>query len=115
MISMEFGIIDQFDPARDYGVYDPAPYHCIALDDDLYMNDWYVRALDMPTCFQQANRPAFSFDRWGVTLIPPASLPRLAEIVRTDSRFGTRPELNALLAMIQRARREEKWMIHFGI
>ena len=45
----------------------------------------------------------------GITLIPPAVLPRLREEVQ---RQGGMAELAALL---RRAERESRWVIHYGI
>lgn len=57
MIRMEFGIIDELDPDRDYSrTYDPEKFGCMTLDDDLYMNDWYVAALDMPSYFSMIRK-----------------------------------------------------------
>ena len=41
MIKAEFGMIDEIDPKKDYSAYEPQNYHCIAIDDDLYLNDWW--------------------------------------------------------------------------
>ena len=115
MIRMEFGIIDQIDQNKNYSTYEPKKYGCMMLDDDLYMNNWYVSALNMPTYFHTFSKPAYSFDRWGVTLILPSSLPLFLNIVRSDSRYMERTELLDLEKMIMKAIQDEKHMIHFGV
>ena len=37
MIKAEFGIINDFNEKKDYTGYYPEKYHCVAIDDDLYM------------------------------------------------------------------------------
>lgn len=41
MIKTEFGIIECFDEFEDYTEYAPERYHCVAIDDDEYLNDWW--------------------------------------------------------------------------
>lgn len=73
----EFGIIDDFDPQKDYDdSYEPERYHCIAICDDA-LNDWWDDIQDMRTYFHCYNRPETALARWGVTLIPPESLGQL--------------------------------------
>lgn len=38
MIKAEFGIIENFNEKEDYTEYAPKKYHCVAIDDDLYLN-----------------------------------------------------------------------------
>ena len=37
MIKTEFGIIDAIDPEKNYNIYEPETYHCVAIDDDKYI------------------------------------------------------------------------------
>lgn len=110
----EFGIIEDLDRHRDYGVYEPARYHCVAIDDD-YLDDWWPQLMGMSTYFHSLDRPAQALARWGVTLIPPASLPLFLAIVQADGRWGTDGQLAALTQMIRQAIAADKYMIHFGI
>ena len=59
MIKAEFGIIDEIDPKKDDSAYEPQNYHCIAIDDDLYLNDWWPELLLMQTYFHSPF-PGFS-------------------------------------------------------
>lgn len=88
MIVMQFAVIEQIDPIKEYGMADYCEYNYIELDDNIYMNDWYIAALDMSTYFNNINNPMKSFNRWGggVTLIPPQSLSQFLKIVRKDRR-----------------------------
>lgn len=115
MIKTEFGIIDNIDPAKDYGHYEPEKYGCVYIDDDLYINDWWDRLSLMKTYFHSLNRPSFGLARWGVTLIPPESLNEFQDIVLSDKRINEDEHLVALAEKIQQAVNQEKYMIHFGV
>lgn len=109
MAMHEFGIM-QTEPAagQQFEKYEPRKYHCIQADDaeierllpeteglELYWNTVGCTGKDL----------AYT----GITLIPPVSLPKLREAV---TRQGNMAELAALL---RRAERENKWVIHYGI
>ncbi|MBR2175713.1 MAG: hypothetical protein IJ861_02050 [Clostridia bacterium] len=115
MIPTEFGIIDNFDPAKDYDDYEPEKYHCVAIDDDLYINDWWEKLQMMKTYFFRLDRPEFGLNRWGITLIPPESLPVLQDIIITDKRINEDEHLVALAQKVQQAIDEKKYMIHYGV
>ena len=57
MIKAEFGMIDEIDPKKDYSAYEPQNYHCIAIDDDLYLNAWWPKLL---FSFSRSSFPGFS-------------------------------------------------------
>lgn len=115
MIKAEFGIIEHIDFNKDYSKYEPEKYHCIAIDDDKYINDWWPRLLLLKTYFHNHKHPAFALARWGVTLIPTESLPAFQDIVLSDKRIQSDDNLVALCNKIKRAIDEKKYMIHYGI
>lgn len=39
MIKTEFGIIEDIEETEEYS-YNPEKYHCVFIDDDVYINDW---------------------------------------------------------------------------
>lgn len=116
MVRMEFGIIDQFNPDEDYKQgYEPEKYHCIPVDDDVYMNGWWSKTQNMSTYFGSLKYPKHSFDRWGTTLIPPESLPQFRDIIRSESRIKRDKYLRALLSLVEKAIEEGKYVIHYGV
>lgn len=115
MIETKFGIIDCFDETKDYGVYEPERYHCVVIDDERCIDDWWNRLALMKTYFHCFSRPEMGLARWGVTLIPPESLPAFEEIVISDHRINEDGQLVLLAQLIQKAIREGKYMIHFGV
>lgn len=111
----EFGIIDRLDPERDYAdSYDPKRYRCIPLDDG-FLNDWWEELASLKTFFHCCSRPNTGLARWGVTLIPPESARRFHEIVSHDPRTQTSEELSSLLALLQKAAEDHKYVIHYGV
>lgn len=115
LIETKFGIIDCFDETKDYGVYEPERYHCVVIDDERCIDDWWNRLALMKTYFHCFSRPEMGLARWGVTLIPPESLPAFEEIVISDHRINEDGQLVLLAQLIQKAIREGKYMIHFGV
>lgn len=115
MIKTEFGIIDEIDAALDYSEYTPEKYHCVYIDDDRYINDWWPRLCCMKTYFHNLNRPALGLSRCGVTLIPPESAAEFQDIVLSDKRIQEDSQLVDLAMVIKRAMEEHKYIIHYGV
>ena len=114
MMKAEFGIIEDIEETRQYS-YDPEKYNCVCIDDDIYIDDWWDRLVLMRTYFHSLDRPEFGLARWGITLIPPESLPVFQEIVLSDKRMKEDDHLKELAVKIQDAVSRNKFMIHFGI
>ena len=121
MISAEFGIIDDFEAfkkQKDYLKYDPEKYHCIAIDDDMYLNDWLESLSKIDTFNVSSNRilqSQKSLSRWGITIIPPSSLPSFLNIVVSDKRYAIDKSLAVLAEIIRKAIKEERCIIHYGV
>jgi hypothetical protein len=111
----EFGIIDNFDTEKDYGAsYEPEYYHCIAICDDA-LNDWWARLTEMKSYFHSFNRPATALARWGITLIPPESLSLLIDIMNTETKSEFQQDAIEIVELLERAKSEKKFVIHYGI
>ncbi len=54
------------------------------------IDGWWSRLVLFKTYFHSLKRPGFGLARWGVTLIPPESLPAFQEIVLSDKRLKNR-------------------------
>ena len=114
MIKTEFGIIDDFQPNQKYTIYEPEKYHCVAIDDE-YIDDWWERLLMIRTYNMSLEQPQWALSRWGITLIPPESLPALLEIIAKDKRIYWDDNLVELADLIRQAIIENKYMIHYGV
>ncbi|MBE6933047.1 MAG: hypothetical protein E7464_06700 [Ruminococcaceae bacterium] len=118
MIKAEFGIIENFNEKGDYTKYAPEKYGCVAIDDDKYLNDWWNALLEIDTFNVYSKRilqPQKALSRWGITIIPPKSLPQLLDIVISDKRFRRDKRLQAFALLIQQAIERGKYMIHYGV
>lgn len=118
MIKAEFGMIDAFDERKDYSGYHPERYHCLAIDDDIYVNDWWeaLSCIDTLHVYDKGSlHPQKALARWGITVIPPSSLPALLEIVIADKRYHGDKRLVALADLIRQAIDQKKYMIHYGV
>ena len=118
MIGAEFGIIDKFDEKNDYTEYSPKKYHCVAIDDDLYLNDWWEALSRIDTFNVYAKgvlQSQKALSRWGITIIPPASLPALLAIVLSDRRSKKDQRLIAFAGLLHRAINDNRYVIHYGV
>jgi len=118
VIKAEFGIIENFNEKRDYTGYLPEQYHCVAIDDDRYISDWWEALLTMDTFNVYSERilqPQKALSRWGITIIPPDSLPILLSIVTSDKRYQRDKRLHLFANLIQTAIERKKHMIHYGV
>jgi len=114
MLKPGFGIVDEVDRWKNYAVYEPEKYGCVYIDNG-YIDDWWEKLGTMKTYLHRMNRPGYALSRWGVTLIPPGSLPIFLEIVSADSRIETDSHLTDLTGKIEEAIEAKKFMIHFGV
>lgn len=120
MIPTEFGIIEDIEEKQDYSqdfCYRVAlkKYQCVCIDDDLYINDWWDKLVLLKTYSDNLNCPIFGLSRWGITLIPPESLPGFQAIVLSDKRINEDIHLRELADKIQDAINRNKFMIHIGV
>ena len=111
-------MINDFDEKKNYMGYHPEKYNCVAIDDDLYLNDWWEALLHIDT-FNVYDRgvlqPQKALSRWGITIIPPKSLLSFYDIVVSDHRYGDDKHLVELAELIQSAISQNKYMIHYGV
>ena len=105
----EFGIMQE-SPQRGirYDAYEPERFQCISVDDADILP--LLKKLNAVKCFWHTpDRPECGLAYYGITLIPPESLDAVMEIV-----WGNQ-KLSALLALLTKAQKENKYVIHFGI
>lgn len=109
MARHEFGMMPQAPAAgQRFEKYEPGKYRCIPVKDD-EIERLLPETLGLPMYWHTVDSPGWGLCYTGITLIPPETLPGLREAV---TRRGGMAELAALL---RRAERENKWVIHYGI
>ena len=109
MAKHEFGMMqDAPEQGKRYDAYEPQKYDCISVDDDclegivdgFYNMECYWHTLDV-----KRNGLAYC----GITLIPPCSVPSFIEVIKDV------PGLSELKRLSEKARKGNKWLIHFGL
>lgn len=109
MATHEFGIMERTPlPGERYDDYEPEKYHVLAVEDDviepllpaLSEVDFFWHSLDMP---------GKGLDYAGITLIPPSSMEAVLRAI------GETPALGRLRALLQKARAEGRFVIHYGL
>lgn len=118
MATHDFGIMDKIKYKERYDTYEPNKYNCIFVNDDLIEKIIYKYLEDfrkMRTYEHTTSIPMFGLNYIGVTLIPPISLPQFKDIItKANTTYNSR-ELEALISLIAKAHRENKYLIHYGI
>jgi len=107
----EFGLMPEM-PGETvrYDEYEPEKYGCIVVDDDLI--EPILPDLQAVDCFWHTKKvPGRGLAYCGVTLIPPSSMEALANVLRGRNESV----LAELLALAETAKRNKKYIIHFGI
>ena len=104
-----FGIMDRPpEPGRDYGDYAPERYVCAWAEDDALQEA--AEAVSNVDCYWETlDRPSKGLAWYGVTLVPPDSLPALL------SALEDRPGLQPVRRLLAQAERAHQFVIHFGI
>lgn len=111
----EFGIISTIDYCKDYGdEYSPEKYHCIAICDEA-LNNWWEHLADMDTYFHTYKRPEKGLARWGITLIPPSSIPQLRHVIETYTETSYKADASEIISLLDKAIKNNSFVIHYGI
>ena len=115
----EFCIMPQDPGPEEEFTYTPEKFPDQAVVDDDDLNEWAGRHRDalwsIPVYYHERSRPDVGLSWYGITLIPPESLPALEEIVLSDRRIQTDEQLVELSRVLREAIRRKKHMIHFGV
>ena len=109
MAKHEFGIMKN-NPKLSvrYDAYESQKYNSISVDDD-YIEQIVPRLNDVVFYWHSLDMPAKGLAYCGVTLIPPASIERMIEVIKTVDAHSD------LTQLLQKAQSENKWVIHFGL
>lgn len=109
MAKHEFGIMKHSPkPSARYDDYEPQKYNCIPVDDN-YIEQITPRLNNVEFYWNSLDMPAKGIAYCGITLIPPTSVKRMIEVIKTVD------ELSDLEQLLQKALNENKWVIHFGL
>ena len=109
MAQHEFGIMEEAPrPGQRFDRYEPEKYGCTAVEDP--MMDPLLPALrELKVYWHTVDAPGRGIEENGVTLIPPESISEMLAVM--EGREG----LERLERLLRAARRNGKYVIHFGI
>lgn len=113
------GIIDNFDKEFDYSYSDSnleyddiiKKHNCISVDED-YFDEVINKVENIDTYFQSYGNKGNYIGPCGVTLIPSNSLLQLIYVINS---FGNNSDTKPLIKLINKAHKENKFIICFGI
>lgn len=93
---------------KRYDEYKPRIYSCISVDDDsIKAVAAKLEAID--SYYHTLSVKGKGLAYCGITLIPPESLNDFIKIIEVDN------QLLRLKQLLEKARDENKWVIHFGL
>ena len=95
-------------PGQIFEEYEPEKYDCIAVDDEC-IQAVIERVKSLKCYWHSLDRPEAGLAYHGITLIPPESVGEMIEAVRDVS------GMERLTEMLVVAKRERKFVIHFGV
>lgn len=111
MAKHEFGIFETGpEPSKRYDEYSIEKYDCIAVRDD-YIEPLLEELNVLETYIHTLSCPGKGLVYYGITLIPPSSLPEFKKIID----LAGLTELQVLSKKIDEALQRYKFMIHYGI
>ena len=109
MAMHEFGIMKELPQAGcRYDEYVPEKYDCISIDDDI-VEVFANGLLDVDMHWHTIDVTGKGLAYFGITLIPPASLGSLIDVIDGFD------ELLELRELLKQAQQQNLYVIHFGI
>lgn len=111
MAKHEFGIMQSLPRGdEDFVEYEPQKYNCISIDDE------HIEALvqdfeDIPAYCHSLSRKMTGLNYIGITLIPPKSCVEFSNVfkLRKNSVY------DELCLLLDKAAKEQKFVIHYGL
>ena len=111
MAKHEFGIMQKEpSPEERFDTYEPQKYNCTTVHDD-FIQPNMTDLQDLDCYWHTLQRPEKGLAYYGITLIPPQSMDVLIRILTSQNR----KELIPLITLINKAKENRKYIIHFGI
>ena len=109
MAKHEFGIMQNAPKQGErYDEYEPQQYNCISVD-DYYLEDVVEKFSHIEFYWHTLDIKGKGIAYCGVTLIPPSSIKAFVEVI--EDVYG----LSELKELMERALKESKWIIHYGL
>ncbi len=111
----EFGLLKEYKKDEIYNKYEPnIAENIVEIEDDL-VNLWYFETQNMVCYTENVTKLSKGLNMYGITIIPPSSLHRFAEIVENRTSKERFDEVCDLIKLITSAIKQDKYIIHFGV
>ena len=111
MARHEFGIIDSTPSENDnFEDYEPEKYNCISIDDE-HIEKLMPCFEDIPTYFHRLSWKESGLNYIGITLIPPQSCQKFSGVLQKQHKAV----YCELISLFQKAEKENKFVIHYGL
>lgn len=109
MDNHEFGIMKN-DPiySKEYVEYEPRKYNCISVNDE-YIQPLLEDLNNLDCYWHSLERPEKNLAYTGITLIPPSSLEMFLDVIKNN------PGTDELEILLKQAKRDNKFVIHYGL
>ena len=109
MAKHEFGIMQNApEKGKRYDEYEPQKYNCISVD-DVYVEKLDEKLIGVDFYWHTTDVSGKGLAYCGVTLIHPESILMLRDAVKNEA------GLSELKTLAEKAYKENKWIIHFGL
>lgn len=106
-----FSILDYVDLNHEYSFIEIKKYDYVRISDN-YVGYWAESLFEINTFWHNMKRSSKELARGGVTLIPPKSLSKFLDVIKKGESVN---EVKELMKMVEEAKKENKYIIHFGI
>ena len=111
MTKHEFGIMSNKPSSKErFDEYEPNKYNCIAVDDD-FIEPILIELQSIDCYWHTLQIPGKGLAYCGITLIPPSSMDKFKNILLVKNKI----EYIDLIYLLNKAKEENKYIIHFGI
>ncbi len=111
MVQHEFAILP-LNPSSEerFDSYEAGKYDCISLD-DASIEEILVELQELDCYWHSLKVPEKGLAYWGITLIPARSMDALMRVLAAQKK----DEFIPLLGLVQEAKRQNRFIIHFSI
>lgn len=107
----EFGIMQEEPMSKEwFNTYEPKKYNCIVID-DVFIESILIDLQSIECYWHTLQKPAKGIAYCGITLIPPKSIDKLINILLVQDKG----EYAHLISVFNKAKENNKYIIHFGI
>ncbi len=111
MAKHEFGIMKNEPMSKErFDEYEPHKYNCIKID-DAFIEPILINLQSIDCYWHTLQIAGKGLAYCGITLIPPESMDTLTNILSVQNKI----EHIDLISLVNKAKEENKYIIHFGI